>query len=111
MLIPTPFYHNYNQLCSDANCILSVPKKKKKKREPTFKQSACACVSPEDAAEPREDEEEAEEGMAEPVVETDTVAAATAGGPIEALLRPMARLLTGPRPEGAETVAEPTEEV
>lgn len=49
--------------------------------------------------------------MAEPVVETDTVAAATAGGPIEALLRPMARLLTGPRPEGAETVAEPTEEV
>lgn len=49
--------------------------------------------------------------MAEPVVETDTVAAATAGGPIEALLRPMARLLTGPRPEGAETVVEPTEEV
>lgn len=56
------------------------------------------------------DEEVAEEGMAEPVVDTETVAAATAGAPIEAVLRPMARLLTGPRPEGAETVAEPTEE-
>lgn len=65
---------------------------------------------PEDAAEPRVDEEVAEEGMAEPVVETDIVAAATAGAPMEAVLRPMARLLTGPRPEGAETVAEPTEE-
>lgn len=66
---------------------------------------------PEDAAEPRVDEEEDDEGMAEPVVDTETVAAATAGVPIEALLRPMARLLTGPRPEGADTVAEPTEEV
>lgn len=67
-------------------------------------------VQPEDAAEPRVDEEVAEEGMAEPVVDTETVAAATAGAPIEAVLRPMARLLTGPRPEGAETVAEPTDE-
>lgn len=57
------------------------------------------------------DEEDDDEGMAEPVVDTETVAAATAGVPIEALLRPMARLLTGPRPEGADTVAEPTEEV
>lgn len=66
-------------------------------------------VIPEDAAEPRVDEEEAE-GMAEPAVETDTVAAATVVAPIDALLRPIARLLTGPRPEGAETVAEPIEE-
>lgn len=65
-------------------------------------------TSPEDAAEPRVDEEEAE-GMAEPVVETETVAAATVVAPIDALLRPIARLLTGPRPEGAETVAEPME--
>lgn len=57
------------------------------------------------------DEEEVDEGMAEPVVDTDMVAAATAGAPMEELLRPMARLLTGPRPEGADTVAEPTEEV
>lgn len=73
----------------------------------------CLCVLalPEDAAEPRVDEEEDDEGMAEPVEDTETVAAATAGVPIEALLRPMARLLTGPRPEGADTVAEPTEEV
>ena len=48
--------------------------------------------------------------MAEPVVGTETVAAATVGAPIDALLRPMARLLTGPRPVGAETVAEPAEE-
>lgn len=66
-------------------------------------------ASPEDAAEPRVDEEEAE-GMAEPVVETETVAAATVVAPIDALLRPIVRLLTGPRPEGAETVAEPMEE-
>lgn len=66
-------------------------------------------VSPEDAAEPRVDEEEAE-GMAEPAVETETVAAATVVAPIDALLRPIVRLLTGPRPEGAETVAEPIEE-
>lgn len=65
---------------------------------------------PEDAAELREDEEVAEEGMVEAVVETEMVAAAAAGAPMEAVLRPMARLLTGPRPEGAETVAETTEE-
>lgn len=64
---------------------------------------------PEDAAEPRVDEEVAEGGM-EAVVETDMVAAAEAGAHMEAVLRPMARLLTGPRPEGAETVAEPTVE-
>lgn len=57
------------------------------------------------------DEEEVDEGMAEPAVDTDMVAAATAGAPMEELLRPMARLLTAPRPEGADTVAEPTEEV
>lgn len=56
------------------------------------------------------DKEVAEEGMVEAVVETDTVAAAVPGPPIEAALRPMARLLTGPRPEGADTVAEPTED-
>lgn len=66
-------------------------------------------VLPEDGAEPRVDEEEAE-GTAEPAVETETVAAATVVAPIDALLRPIVRLLTGPRPEGAETVAEPTEE-
>lgn len=48
--------------------------------------------------------------MVEAVEETETVAAAAAGAPMEAVLRPMARLLTGPRPEGAETVADPTEE-
>lgn len=37
-------------------------------------------------------------------------AAAAAGTHMEAALRPMARLLTGPRPEWAKTVAEPTEE-
>lgn len=63
---------------------------------------------PEDAAELREDEEVAEEGMA--VEETEAAAIAAAGAPMEAVLRPMARLLTGPRPEGAETVADPTEE-
>lgn len=49
--------------------------------------------------------------MVEAAVETEAVAAAAAatGAPIEAVLRPMARLLTGPRLEGAETVAEPTE--
>lgn len=47
--------------------------------------------------------------MVATVVETETVAAAV-GAPIEAVLRPIARLLTGLRPEGAETVAEPTEE-
>lgn len=56
------------------------------------------------------DKEVAEEGMVEAVEETETVAAAAAGAPMEAVLRPMARLLTGPRPEGAETVADPTEE-
>lgn len=66
-------------------------------------------VLPEDAAEPRVDEEAAE-GMAEPAAETEMVAAATVVAPIDALLRPIARLLTGPRPEGAETVAEPIEE-
>lgn len=64
---------------------------------------------PEDAAELRVDDEDAEDGMVEAAVETEAVAAA-AGAPMEAVLRPMARLLTGPRPEGAETVAEPTEE-
>lgn len=48
--------------------------------------------------------------MFEVVVETEMVAAAAAGPPMEAVLSPMARLLTAPRPEGAETVAEPTEE-
>lgn len=48
--------------------------------------------------------------MVEAIVETETVVAAAAGAPMEAVLRPMVRLLTGPRPEGAETVAEPTEE-
>ena len=56
------------------------------------------------------DEEAAEEGMVEAVVETETVLAAAAGAPMEAVLSPMLRVLTGPRPEGAETVAEPTEE-
>lgn len=67
---------------------------------------------PEDAAELRVDDEDAEDGMVEAAVETEAVAVAAAatGAPIEAVLRPMARLLTGPRPEGAETVAEPTEE-
>ena len=31
------------------------------------------------------------------------------GGPMEAAFRPMARLLTGPRPEEAETVVAPTD--
>lgn len=62
---------------------------------------------PEDAAEPRE--EAADEGMLEATVETETAAAAV-GTPIDTVLRPMARLLTGQRPEGAETVAGPTEE-
>lgn len=66
-------------------------------------------VLPEDAAEPRVDEEEAE-GMAEAAVDTETVAAATVVAPMDALFRPIARLLTGPRLEGAETVAEPIEE-
>lgn len=57
------------------------------------------------------DEDEVDDGMAEHAVDTDMVAAATAGAPMEELLRPMARLLTGPRPEGADTVAEPTDEV
>lgn len=56
------------------------------------------------------DEAEAEEGMTEAVVEIDTVLAAAAGTPMLAVLRPIARLLTALRPEGAETVAEPTEE-
>lgn len=56
------------------------------------------------------DEEEADEGLVAAVVEAETVAAAATGAPMEAVLRPMARLLTGPRPEGAATVAEPTEE-
>lgn len=66
-------------------------------------------VLPEDAAEPRVEEEEAE-GMAEAAVDTETVAAATVVTPMDALFRPIARLLTGPRLEGAETVAEPIEE-
>lgn len=45
----------------------------------------------------------------EATVETETAAAAV-GTPIDTVLRPMARLLTGQRPEGAETVAGPTEE-
>lgn len=65
---------------------------------------------PEDAAELRVDAEVADEGMVDAVEETETGAAAAAGAPMEAVLRPMARLLTGPKPEGAETVAEPTEE-
>lgn len=64
-------------------------------------------VLPEDGAEPRADEEA--EGTAEPAAETETVAAAAVVAPIGALLRPIVRLLTGPRPEGAETVAEPME--
>ena len=69
---------------------------------------ACVSVSPEDAAELREDEEVAEEGMA--AEDAEAAAIAAAGAPMETALRPMARLLTGPRPEGAKTVAEPTEE-
>lgn len=65
---------------------------------------------PEDAAELRVDAEVADEGMVDAVEETETGAAAAAGAPMETVLRPMARLLTGPKPEGAETVAEPTEE-
>lgn len=64
---------------------------------------------PEDAAELREEEETADEGMDEATVETETVAAAAVGTPMDAVLSPIVRLLTGPRPEGAETVAEPTE--
>lgn len=55
-------------------------------------------------------EEEEAEGMAEAAVDTETVAAATVVTPMDALFRPIARLLTGPRLEGAETVAEPIEE-
>lgn len=54
-------------------------------------------------------EEVTEEGMAE-ATEDIEAAAAAAWTPMEAVLRPMARLLTGPRPEWAETVAEPMEE-
>lgn len=66
-------------------------------------------VSPEDATEPRVDKEEAE-GMAEAAEDTETVAAATVVAPMDALFRPIPRLLTGPRLDGAETVAEPIEE-
>lgn len=55
-------------------------------------------------------EEVAEEGMVEDIVETETVVGAPAGGPMEAALRPIAKLLTGPRPDEAETVAGPTDE-
>lgn len=65
---------------------------------------------PEVAAELRVEDDDAEEGMIEDVVETETVVGATGGAPMEATLRPIARLLTGPRPEGAETVEEPTED-
>lgn len=63
-----------------------------------------------ETAELREDV--AEEGMAKAAEasEAAAAAAAAAGTHMEAVLRPMARLLTGPRPEGAETVAEPREE-
>lgn len=64
---------------------------------------------PEDAAELRVEDDDAEEGMAEDIVETETVEGAADGAPMEATLSPMVRLLTGPRPEGAETVAGPTE--
>lgn len=62
---------------------------------------------PEDAAALRVDDEVTEEGMVEAAVEAETVAA-VGGAPMEAVLRPIARLVTGPRPEVAETVAEPT---
>lgn len=62
-----------------------------------------------EAAELRVEEEAADEGMDEATVETETVAAAAVGTPMDAVLSPIAKLLTGPRPEGAETVAEPTE--
>lgn len=65
---------------------------------------------PEDAAELRVEEEAADEGIDEATVDTETVAVAAVGTPIDAVLSPMVRLLTGPRPEGAETVADPTEE-
>lgn len=51
-----------------------------------------------------------EEGMAEADTAVAIEAEAMAGGPMDAVLRPMARLLTGPRPEGANTVDEPTVE-
>lgn len=55
-------------------------------------------------------EEVAEEGTVDDVVETEIEAGAAVGAPMEAALRPIARLLTGPWAEGVETVAGPTEE-
>lgn len=55
-------------------------------------------------------EDGAEEGMFEDIVGTETAAGADDGAPMEAALMPMVRLLTGPWPEGAETVTGPTEE-
>ena len=47
--------------------------------------------------------------MTEADVEFNPAAMAT-GGPIEAVLRPMAKVLAATRPEGAKTVEEPTDE-
>lgn len=69
-----------------------------------------SAVSPEDAAELRVEEDVTEEGMLDDAVETKTEAGTAAGTPMEAAPSPMAKPLTGPRPEGAETVAGPTEE-
>lgn len=66
-------------------------------------------AQPEEAAELRV-EEVAEEGTIEDAVETMMEAGAAVCAPMEAALTPMARLLTGPWPEGVETVAGPNEE-
>lgn len=64
---------------------------------------------PEEAAELRV-EEVAEEGTVDDVAETEIEAGAADCAPREAALRPIAKVLTGPWPEGVETVAGPTEE-
>lgn len=66
-------------------------------------------VQPEDAAAIRVEEDVAEGGMVEDVVETDAAAGTTDGATIEGAFRPMVRLATGPWPEGVETVTGPTE--
>lgn len=75
-----------------------------------FKKGLLEVAWPEHAAELRVEEDVAAEGMAEDIVEAETAAGADDGAPMEAALRPMVRLLTGPWPEGVETVAGPTEE-
>lgn len=54
-------------------------------------------------------EEVAEEGTVDGVAEIEIEAGALDCAPKEAALRPMARVLTGPWPEGVETVTGPTE--